>query len=66
MAAAERVSTALKMAGLTPIDVSCRIDRFGRMTVEIETVDTNHNSMKKHSCSRKFQRPAEEGLTRRA
>ena len=65
MAAAERVSTALKMAGLTPIDVSCRIDRFGRMTVEIETVDTNHNSMKKaqllkeisKACGRRLDTP---------
>lgn len=65
MAAAERVSTALKMAGLTPIDVSCRIDRFGRMTVEIETVDTNHNSIKKaqllkeisKACGRRLDTP---------
>ena len=65
MAAAERVSTAVKLFGITPIDVSCRIDRFGRMTVEIETVDTNRNHVKKpqllkeisKACGRRLDTP---------
>lgn len=65
MAAAERVSTAVKMAGMIPIDVSCRVDRFGRMTVEIETVDTNRNNIKKaqllkeisRACGRRLDTP---------
>lgn len=45
--AAQKISTAVKMQGLIPLDVSCRTDRFGRMTVEIETADTDSSTVKK-------------------
>lgn len=35
-AAARRVTESLRSLGLLPLDVSCRVDRFGRMTVEAE------------------------------
>ncbi|MGN0456109.1 MAG: SpoIIE family protein phosphatase [Acutalibacteraceae bacterium] len=64
-ACAERVSSALKEAGIAPIDVSCRIDRFGRMSVEIEAVDFHSNNVKNailskavsKACGRRFDAP---------
>lgn len=64
-ACGERVSSALKEVGLAPIDVSCRIDRFGRMSVEIETVDFHNNNVKNallikevsKACGRRFETP---------
>lgn len=61
----ERVSDALKEAGIAPIDVSCRIDRFGRMSVEIETVDFHGSDVKNalltktvsKACGRRFDAP---------
>lgn len=35
--AAENVSEVLRSYGVVPVQVSCRVDRFGRMTVEAET-----------------------------
>lgn len=65
MAAADRVSSTLKMMSVTPLDVSCRIDRFNRMTVEIETLDTNKSEIKKaelvkelsKACGRRLNTP---------
>ncbi len=64
-ACGERVSSALKECGIAPIDVSCRIDRFGRMSVEIETVDFHGNDIKNalllkqvsKACGRRFDTP---------
>lgn len=64
-ACAERVCNALKEAGIAPIDVSCRMDRFGRMSVEIETVDFHNNSVQNatltkevsKACGRRFDAP---------
>lgn len=47
MAAAERVSSVIKMNGMVPLDVSCRIDRLGRMSVEIQTTDIDKNAIKR-------------------
>lgn len=66
MMSAERVSSALKMAGFVPLDVCCRLDRLGRMTVEIETTDTDRNLIKKSqllkeiskACLRKMDTPS--------
>lgn len=35
--AAQKVEEVLRLAGIQPIDVSCRTDRFGRMSVEAVT-----------------------------
>ncbi|WP_255883343.1 MULTISPECIES: SpoIIE family protein phosphatase [unclassified Ruminococcus] len=64
-ACSERVSCALKEEGIAPIDVSCRIDRFGRMAVEIETVDFHSSNVKNavlskavsRACGRHFDAP---------
>lgn len=61
----ERINNALKEAGLSPTDVSCRIDRLGRMSVEIETVDFHSNDVKNalilktvsRACGRYFDSP---------
>ncbi len=45
--ASQRISSALKMLGITPIDVSCRIDKLNRMTVEIEAFNVNQTDIKK-------------------
>lgn len=34
--AAQRVEVILRNSGLTPLEVCCRVDKFGRMTVEAE------------------------------
>lgn len=47
LSAAERVSSVMKMSGIVPLDVSCRVDRFGRMTVEIETAEFDRNTLKR-------------------
>lgn len=62
---AQKVEETLRLAGIRPVDVSCRTDRFGRMSVEIvsEPVDyarlnrselTNEIS---RACGRTFQQP---------
>lgn len=56
MAAAERVSSVMKMSGLIPIDVSCRLDRLGRMTVEIETADTDRNALKRGKLTKEISK----------
>lgn len=48
-AAADRVSNALKTEGLIPVDVSCRVDRLNRMTVEVEISNMDKNAIKKSS-----------------
>ena len=65
VACGDRVSSALKENGIAPIDVSCRIDRFGRMSVEIETVDFHNSDVKNaelmkvvsRACGRRFDSP---------
>lgn len=62
---ADKICTALKDMGLVPIDISCRVDRLGRMTVEIETADTDTKKVKKvlifktvsKICGRRFEAP---------
>lgn len=65
IAAAERVCAALKAGGFVPIECSCRIDRLGRMTVELELADADRRLLKKGSmikeiskmCGRRLQAP---------
>lgn len=45
--AAERVSEAMKGLGLTPLDVSCRVDVLGRMSIEVETSEGDRNNLKR-------------------
>lgn len=64
-ACSDRVSSCLKECDITPIDVSCRIDRFGRMSVEIETIDFHGGNVKNavlvkevsKACGRRFDTP---------
>ena len=43
---AQRISSTLKMLGIVPIDVSCRIDKLNRMTVEIESFEVKQDKIK--------------------
>lgn len=64
-AASERVCASLKVNGFVPIECSCRIDRLGRMTVELELADADRRLLKKGNmireiskmCGRQLQQP---------
>ena len=63
--AAQKVEETLRLAGIRPVDVSCRTDRFGRMSVEIvaepgECVRMNRAELTEgisRACGRTFQQP---------
>lgn len=64
-ASAQKVSEVLRSAGILPIDVSCRIDRFDRMSIEmiaapIEGARMNRAELTNEisrACGRVFQQP---------
>ncbi|QNK40156.1 SpoIIE family protein phosphatase [Caproicibacter fermentans] len=64
-AAAQKVEETLRIAGIQPFDVSCRTDRFGRMSVEIVSGPVDCARLSKaelteeisRACSRTFQPP---------
>lgn len=64
--AAERVDEVLRSYGVVPVQVCCRIDRFGRMTVEAETsraykVRLNRAALTQdlsRACGRNFAQPS--------
>lgn len=63
--AAKSVHEVLHDAGIIPIEVSCRVDRFNRMTIEIEAARMDRSRLNKaaltrqisHACSRAFEMP---------
>lgn len=63
--AAQRVNEVLHDAQIIPIDVSCRIDRFNRMSIEIEAAQTDRSRLNRaelakqisHACGRVFEMP---------
>lgn len=55
-AVAQRVSSVLKEMGITPIDVSCRVDRLNRMTVEIETAELDKSLVKKAQLTKEISK----------
>lgn len=63
--AAQRVSEVLSQAGVIPIDVSCRVDRFDRMSIEAEVAQVDRGRLNKaeltrqisHVCGRVFETP---------
>lgn len=64
-AAAQRVAEVLRNAGILPIEVSCRTDRFDRMSIEIVTAPIESSRLNKGQlteeisrvCDRVFQAP---------
>ncbi len=56
VAASERVCALLKANGFVPIECSCRIDRLGRMTVEIELADNDRKLLKKGNMVREISK----------
>jgi stage II sporulation protein E len=63
--AAQKVEETLRLAGIQPLDVSCRTDRFGRMSVEIVSGPVEGARLNKaelteeisRACARTFQPP---------
>ncbi|WP_243578014.1 SpoIIE family protein phosphatase [Clostridium minihomine] len=63
--AAQRISEVLSQAGIIPIDVSCRVDRYDRMTVEAEATQVDKTRLNKaeltrqisYVCGRTFEAP---------
>ncbi|QAT48816.1 stage II sporulation protein E [Caproiciproducens sp. NJN-50] len=63
--AAQKVEETLRLAGIQPFDVSCRTDRFGRMSVEIVSGPVDGARLNKaeltaeisRTCTRTFQPP---------
>ena len=56
IAASERVCAYLKSNGFVPIECSCRIDRLGRMTVELELADADRKLLKKNNMVREISK----------
>ena len=56
IAASERVCAYLKTNGFVPIECSCRIDRLGRMTVELELADADRKLLKKNNMVREISK----------
>ncbi len=56
VAAGERVCAMLKANGFVPIECGCRIDRLGRMTVEIELADSDRRLLKKNGIIKEISR----------
>ncbi|CAB1253571.1 Stage II sporulation protein E [Ruminococcaceae bacterium BL-6] len=63
--AAQRVSEVLRQCGVIPVDVSCRIDRFDRMSIEAEAAQLDRFHLNKaeltkqisRACGRTFETP---------
>lgn len=63
---ADRITVRLKELGIKPTQVSCRIDRLGRMTIEAEAADTDKKKISRalmvHElskvCGRRFDSPS--------
>lgn len=54
--AARRVGEVLRQFGVLPLDVSCRLDPFDRMTVEAETARGDRNRLNKGTITREISR----------
>lgn len=63
---AEKIAERLKSLGINPINVSCRIDKFGRMNIEIEASYQDKFLIKRavllkeisHACGRRLDSPS--------
>lgn len=53
---AEQINAFLKTCRVIPVETSCRIDRFGRMSVEIETATTDRRVFKKLQLMREISK----------
>lgn len=68
-----KVASTLKCMGILPLDVSCRRNKFGRLTIEIETLCNEKNIIEKVSllnelsklCNKKLGMPCITELTDR-
>lgn len=53
---AKKIASELKKLKLTPIDVCCRYDKFGRIFVEIKVTDVDRNELEKLNLARKLSK----------
>lgn len=56
IAASERVCASLKANGFVPIECSCRVNKLGRMTVELELADADRRLLKKGNMIKEISR----------
>lgn len=52
----ERVCAYLRTNGFVPIECGCRIDRFGRMNIELELADSDRKLLKMKDCVKEISR----------
>lgn len=65
LASAQKVEETLRLAGIHPHDVSCRVDRFGRMSIEVISAPVEYARLNRaelteeisKACGRTFQQP---------
>ena len=63
--AAEKVGEVFRRAGVVPMEVSCRVDRYGRMTIDAQTTRTYRLKINRaqlgrelnRACGRQFMQP---------
>ncbi|WP_082236349.1 SpoIIE family protein phosphatase [Anaeromassilibacillus senegalensis] len=55
-AAAQRVAEVLRTAGVTPIEVSCRVDQFNRMSIEVEAMQVERLRMNRGALMKEISR----------
>lgn len=63
---ANQICTALKDMGFVPMNINCRVNRFGRMAVELEIADADAKKLKtvllyktiSKICGRRFETPS--------
>ena len=62
LGASERVCAWLKANGFVPVECSARVDRFGRMEVELELADTDRKFLKKGDIVKEVSKACGRGL----
>lgn len=55
-AAAQRVTEVLRGADILPLDVSCRVDRFDRMSIEVEAAQFDRLRLNKAALTKEISR----------
>lgn len=56
METAQKITSALKCMGIIPIDVSCRRDKFDRLSIEIETLCKEKDEIEKLTLSKELSK----------
>ena len=54
--ATQRINALLKSWGIIPVDISCRVDKFQRMSVEIETLGMDQRKINKFQLAKEISK----------